>query len=306
MSMSSWLKYAVRTGSRPESGSSHRMICGSSTSDRARPARLRIPPEISPGNFFSSPPRPTISSFSMTTSRISPSFFLVCSRSGKAVLSYRFIDPNSAPSWNITPNSVRMSYSSLAEHSVMSVPSTIIEPRSGRSNPISDFKKTDLPVPDGPSRTLTSPSGISSVTSSQIRWEPKDLVSPSTEIPMPMRLLSRSAGYVADHVVTRIAGTRHHSVADRGAWRHCYIWLHMAAPAKRNSARNVLDFRPRCMSTHYSAWTHDGDSMATPAGKPNILPRGEWARRVSALSSNFVAIKRPLPAFQLATQIASP
>jgi hypothetical protein len=62
-----------------------------------------------------------------------------------------------------------MSYSSLAEHSVMSVPSTMIEPRSGRSKPISDFKKTDLPVPDGPSRTLTSPSGTSNVTSSQIR-----------------------------------------------------------------------------------------------------------------------------------------
>src|ERR1700679_3103817 len=69
----------------------------------------------------------------------------------------------------------------------MSVPSTMIEPRSGRSRPISDFRKTDLPVPDGPSRTLTSPSGISIVTSSQIRWEPKDFVSPSTEIPIPTR-----------------------------------------------------------------------------------------------------------------------
>src|ERR1700743_485460 len=69
----------------------------------------------------------------------------------------------------------------------MSVPSTMIDPRSGRSRPISDFKKTDLPVPEGPSRTLTSPSGISIVTSSQIRWDPKDFVSPSTEIPLPMR-----------------------------------------------------------------------------------------------------------------------
>src|ERR1700733_9426002 len=120
-----------------------------------------------------------------------------------------------------------MSYSSLAEHSVMSVPSTRIEPRSGRSSPISDFKNTDLPVPDGPSNTLTSPCGISKVTSSQIRWDPKDLVSPSTWIPMPIRNLSRSAGYVADHVVTQIAGTRHHSVADRGAWRYRHIWLHM-------------------------------------------------------------------------------
>src|ERR1700757_3954917 len=62
----------------------------------------------------------------------------------------------------------------------------MIEPRSGRSRPISDFKKTDLPVPDGPSNTLTSPSGTSIVTSSQIRWEPKDFVSPSTWIPIPI------------------------------------------------------------------------------------------------------------------------
>ena len=42
-----------------------------------------------------------------TTCRISASVILVCSRSGKAMLSYRFSEPNSAPSWNITPNSLR-------------------------------------------------------------------------------------------------------------------------------------------------------------------------------------------------------
>src|SRR6202012_4103982 len=72
--------------------------------------RWATPRKISRGNFSPPPPRPTTSSFSMTTSRISLSFFLVCSRSGKAVLSKMFIEPNSAPSWNITPNSVRISY----------------------------------------------------------------------------------------------------------------------------------------------------------------------------------------------------
>ena len=66
MSISNCDRYAVRTGSRPESGSSQRMICGSSTRERASPARLRIPPEISPGNLVSSPVRPTRSSFSIT------------------------------------------------------------------------------------------------------------------------------------------------------------------------------------------------------------------------------------------------
>ena len=59
----------------------------------------------------------------MTTSRISDSDFLVCSRSGNATLSNRSIDPNSAPSWNSTPNSLRISYSSLLLQVVMSVPS---------------------------------------------------------------------------------------------------------------------------------------------------------------------------------------
>ena len=86
-SMKSWLMNDVRTGSRPESGSSISRISGSSTSARARPARLRIPPEISPGSLSSAPIRPTRSIFSMTTSRTSDSDFLVCSRSGKATLS---------------------------------------------------------------------------------------------------------------------------------------------------------------------------------------------------------------------------
>lgn len=105
----SWFRYATRTGSRPESGSSNRMISGSRTNARARPARLRIPPEISPGSFSSEPIRPTMSIFSSTIRRIWLSDLRVCSRSGKAMLSYRLIDPNSAPSWNSTPNSFRTS-----------------------------------------------------------------------------------------------------------------------------------------------------------------------------------------------------
>ena len=52
---------------------------------------------------------PTISIFSRTMYRISVSDFLVCSRSGNAMLSNRFIEPNSAPSWNSTPKSFRIS-----------------------------------------------------------------------------------------------------------------------------------------------------------------------------------------------------
>src|SRR3954453_14230795 len=60
-----------------------------------------------------------------------------------------------------------------------------MEPFSGLSSPISDFRSADLPVPDGPSSTLTSPGGSVSVTSDQMFARPKDLVSPSTFTPTP-------------------------------------------------------------------------------------------------------------------------
>ena len=50
-----------------------------------------------------------MSIFSRTICLISDSLLRVCSRSGKAMLSKRFIEPNSAPSWNSTPNSLRVS-----------------------------------------------------------------------------------------------------------------------------------------------------------------------------------------------------
>ena len=68
----------------------------------------------------------------------------------------------------------------------MSVPSMMIEPWSGFSRPISVFRNTDLPVPDGPSITQISPAGTVSVTSPQISCFPKDLVRFSTLISTPM------------------------------------------------------------------------------------------------------------------------
>ena len=67
----------------------------------------------------------------------------------------------------------------------MSVPSITMLPRSGLSSPISVLRNTDLPVPDGPSITQISPAGIVRLTSPQMSWRPKDLVSPSTLISTP-------------------------------------------------------------------------------------------------------------------------
>src|SRR5882757_4996179 len=51
-----------------------------------------MPHEISPGSFRSSPTRPTIVIFSMTMSLTCDSLFFVCSRSGNATLSNKFIE----------------------------------------------------------------------------------------------------------------------------------------------------------------------------------------------------------------------
>src|SRR5215218_7284904 len=67
----------------------------------------------------------------------------------------------------------------------MSVSLRTIEPFSGLSSPTRDFRNTDLPVPDGPSRTEISPGGNVSVTSLQMFWLPKDFDSSLTSTATP-------------------------------------------------------------------------------------------------------------------------
>src|SRR5688572_10147771 len=75
----------------------------------------------------------------------------------------------------------------------MSVPSIMIEPLSGLSRPMRVLRNTDLPVPDGPSITQTSPAGIVSVTSPQMRSLPNALVRFSTLISTPTVPLSSAS-----------------------------------------------------------------------------------------------------------------
>src|SRR3954470_19061800 len=67
----------------------------------------------------------------------------------------------------------------------MSTSLRTIEPRSGFSRPTSDFRNTDLPVPDGPSRTEISPGGKVRVTSLQMFWLPNDFDRCSTSTATP-------------------------------------------------------------------------------------------------------------------------
>src|SRR5699024_10143942 len=96
------------------------------------------------------------------------------------------MEPNNAPSWNNTPNNFRVSYSFRSEHVTMSVPSMTQRPRSGFNNPIIDFRKTDLPVPEGPNITETSPGGSVNDTSFQMACFPKDFVRSSMTTSAPI------------------------------------------------------------------------------------------------------------------------
>ena len=92
-------------------------------------------------------------------SMISSSPLSVCWRSGKATLSSRFIEPNSAPSWNRTPNFLRISNRSSSCMFGTDSPWTRTSPSSGYSRPTMCLMHTDLPVPDGPRIIEILPSG---------------------------------------------------------------------------------------------------------------------------------------------------
>src|SRR5829696_8941098 len=84
-----------------------------------------------------------------------------------------------------------------------------IEPFSGLSRPTSDFRKTDLPVPEGPSRTEISPGGSVRVTSLQMFWLPNDFDRFSTSTATPTSYLPLRPGCVAGYPPRRVDEPRH-------------------------------------------------------------------------------------------------
>jgi hypothetical protein len=67
------------------------------------------------------------------------------------------MESNSAPLWKSIPNFLRTRYSSSSGRSVMSSSSTMTRPSSGASRPSMWRRVTDLPVPEPPRMTITSP-----------------------------------------------------------------------------------------------------------------------------------------------------
>jgi len=146
------------TGSSPVVGSSYSRYFGRSAMARARPTRLRIPPDSSAGIRSSVPERSTSPSDSATRSRMAGSVMVPLRRRPKATLSRIVIESNSAENWNTYPIVARSAVSSLRGRRETTRPSTSTSPASGSRSPTTCLSATLLPVPEPPMITIVSPS----------------------------------------------------------------------------------------------------------------------------------------------------
>ena len=146
----------IISGSSADVGSSNSMAIGSIHSARAIATRCCWPPESWAGNFSACADRPTRSSNFCALSRagfLSRLSTFTCAR-----VRFSMIDRcgNSSKCWNTIPTRER----SLARSVFLSfttVPSTVMTPCCTGSNPFTVLISVDLPEPDGPQTTTTSP-----------------------------------------------------------------------------------------------------------------------------------------------------
>src|SRR6266849_9761162 len=146
----------IISGSSAEVGSSNSMAIGSIASARAIATRCCCPPESWPGNLCACSRKPTRSSrrmpFVRLACRLRPRTLLCASvrlritvRCGK-----------SSKCWHTMPIRAR-SLGKSVPRSPTEIPSTTISPCSNGSRPLTHLMSVDLPDPEGPHTTTTSP-----------------------------------------------------------------------------------------------------------------------------------------------------
>ena len=154
----SWFRYATRTGSRPESGSSNRMYSGSSTSARAdrracayrrRSRRGACPRRPADRQSRASPGRRADLGF--------PLLRVLAQREGDVVVEVHRAEQRAVLEKDAEQfaDLVELVLAGPEEVGVLDEDGALF----GSSRPTSDFRNTDLPVPDGPSRREISPGG---------------------------------------------------------------------------------------------------------------------------------------------------
>src|SRR3990170_7546657 len=146
----------IISGSRADVGSSNSIAIGSMARARAIATRCCWPPESRPGNFAACSVRPTRSSsfmpFRCASSRERPSTFTW------AMARFSEIDMcgNSSKCWNTMPTRAR-SLGRSVFGSPTGMPSTTISPFWNGSSALTHLMSVDLPEPEGPQTTMTSP-----------------------------------------------------------------------------------------------------------------------------------------------------
>ncbi len=160
------------SGSRALNGSSNRSTSGSAARARARPTRCCWPPESWPGRRCSSPSRPTLATSSAALSRRSPRPTPWIS-SPYATLS-RTVRCGSRPKcWKtMAARWRRRARSRVASMARTSSPSIARLPAVGSISRVRQRTRVDLPDPERPITTKTSPLRTSKVTSRTAAVQP--------------------------------------------------------------------------------------------------------------------------------------
>ena len=144
-------------GSNPEFGSSQNRYLGFRAMARAMATRFCIPPESSPGNFFSAPMRFTRSRQSMARLVRSLRFIEENISRGNITFSNTEMESKRAALWKIIPISRRSSTFSFFDIATKSRPSYSTSPLVGSRSPTIFFISTVFPEPLCPIIRLVFP-----------------------------------------------------------------------------------------------------------------------------------------------------
>src|ERR1700694_2767752 len=146
----------IISGSSAEVGSSNSMAIGSMASARAIATRCCWPPESSPGYLWACAASPTRSSRRMPRCLLSssPRPSTLTWASSRLRITVRW--GNSSKCWNTMPMRAR-SFGRSVLRSPTEMPATVMVPCWNGSRPLTHLISVDLPDPEGPHTTTTSP-----------------------------------------------------------------------------------------------------------------------------------------------------
>src|SRR2546427_2790967 len=170
------------------------MSSGSTASARAIATRLRMPPDSSPGSWFSVPASSTCSRTRRVMAAISAGAWGPRSRRRSPTFSATVSEARSAEDWKTMAMRKGFSSGGRARYSPSSIPPTVMRPASGRSRPTICRSSTDFPVPLWPTMASSSPGATRRSTPASTTCSPYAFRTPASSTETPCR---RSAAGLA-------------------------------------------------------------------------------------------------------------